>query len=135
MTSSYTATKQPAPGRPFVRGDARINRKGRPKTFDALRALAQQIAHETAKDADGADIIVDGHVATITENILRQWATSTDPRLQLAFMEWAYGKPPASVAHTGSGTIPVRFVDYRNGLEGDGAVVVEWRDGSTVSDF
>jgi hypothetical protein len=28
----------------FTKGDKRINRKGRPKTFDALRALAQTIA-------------------------------------------------------------------------------------------
>lgn len=39
---------------PFVKGDPRINRKGRPKGFDQLRALAQQIAAEVgATDADG----------------------------------------------------------------------------------
>ena len=35
--------------KPFVKGDPRINRKGRPKSFDALRSLAQEIAHEAAK--------------------------------------------------------------------------------------
>lgn len=136
MTGSYTATKQPATGRPFTKGDARINRKGRPKTFDALRTLAQQIAHETAK-VGGVEVVVDGHLVTVTEAILRQWASSKDPRLQLAFMEFAYGKPPASVSHTGSGagTIPVRFIDYRTGLEGDDKIIVEWRDGGTVNDF
>jgi hypothetical protein len=35
----------PSPSKPFAKGDKRINRKGRPKTFDALRQLAQTIAH------------------------------------------------------------------------------------------
>src|SRR5271157_1445554 len=85
--------------------DPRINRKGRPKSFDALRELAQQIAHEEArsrsesKDADGnpipgKPIIIDGHVVTVTEAIMRQWATSKDPRLVQAFINYAYGTPP-----------------------------------------
>ena len=44
----------------FVKGDPRINRKGRPKSFNALRELAQQIAHETAK-SDGKDVILGGY--------------------------------------------------------------------------
>jgi len=67
----------------FTKGDKRINRKGRPKTFDALRALAQTIAHEDISDG-----------MTVTEAILRKWAGSKDPRLQLQFMEVAYGKVP-----------------------------------------
>ncbi len=34
----------------FTKGDPRINRNGRPKSFDALRALAQEIAHEVEND-------------------------------------------------------------------------------------
>lgn len=66
----------------FTKGDQRINRKGRPKTFDALRALAQQIAHEK------------GDEGTVTESILRDWSKSKDPKLQIQFMEIAYGKVP-----------------------------------------
>lgn len=82
------------PGKSFTKGDPRINRKGRPRTFDALRTLAQDIAHEEAKDANGQTITVNGKGVTIAEAILRKWATSKDPRLQINFMEVAFGKTP-----------------------------------------
>ena len=69
-------------GKGFVKGDPRINRKGRPKSFDALRALAQEIAHEEAI-SDGQPIIINGKIVTVTEAILRKWAASKDPRLQM----------------------------------------------------
>ena len=72
----------------FQKGDPRINRKGRPKSFDALRELAQQIAHEPTQ------IVVDGHKVTVAEAILRQWAQSKNPQLQRAFIEVAFGKVP-----------------------------------------
>ncbi len=71
----------------FVKGDTGINRKGRPKGYDPVRLLAQRIAEEPAGAGDPR--------MTLLEGILRQWAT--DPKLQLAFVECAYGKaPPAS---------------------------------------
>lgn len=74
----------------FVKGDKRINRRGRPKSFDALRALAQTIAHEDISDG-----------MTVTEAILRKWAGSKDPRLQLQFMEVCFGKVPNPVEISG----------------------------------
>lgn len=78
---------------PFKKGDPRINRKGRPKSFDALRKLAQEIAHEVATKG-GEPLVIEGHIATVSEMILRQWAQSKDPRLQQAFIAYAYGKVP-----------------------------------------
>ena len=80
------------PANGFDKRPAAINRKGRPKSFDALRELAQQIAHETVKNKSGDPVVVEGHIATVTEVILRKWAASGDPRLQMAFVEVAYGK-------------------------------------------
>ena len=87
---SNTTEKQlgGATGKGFVKGDKRINRKGRPKNFDAARALAQSIAHEEVTNPKT------GETATVTEAILRQWAASKDPRLQMYFFEVAYGKVP-----------------------------------------
>lgn len=82
-------------GKGFVKGDPRINRKGRPRTFDALRELAQQIAHETAKTKDGTPLKVNEKLVTVTEAILRQWAT--DKNRQEKFMWYAYGKVPDKI--------------------------------------
>lgn len=101
MAGSNTAAKQPPEGKPFVKGDPRINRSGRPKTFDQLRSLAQEIAHEAAARG-GKPVIVNGKTVTVTEVIMRQWAQSKDPRLQQKFIEVAYGKTSEQVLLTGS---------------------------------
>ena len=67
----------------FKPRDPRINRKGRPKTFDKLRSLAQMIAVE-----DG--ITTDEAILSNVEVILRGMMKN-DPKL---FLEIAYGKVP-----------------------------------------
>ena len=95
------------PGTPFKKGDPRINRKGRPKDFNALRELTQSIAHKIATGKDGP-MVVDGHIVTVTEAILRQWASSKNPKLQMAFLEYAYGKPSVEVQHSGELEVKVK---------------------------
>lgn len=102
--------------KPFTKNDPRINRNGRPKSFDALRKLAQQIAHEVAK-VNGVEVVIDGHKVTVAEAILRQWATSSDARLQQAFMEYAFGKPPQTTnVQLDASAITAKLVDYRAGI-------------------
>lgn len=94
----------------FVKGDARINRKGRPKSFDKLRSLAQQIAVE---DTDAG--------LTRIELIMRSWSLSKDPRLQQAFIEYAYGKVPTKNELTGANGTAVN-------------VVLQWAEENAIND-
>jgi hypothetical protein len=73
--------------RNFVKNDPRINRRGRPKGFDAFRRKAQEIACEMVTDSEGNKI-------TCVEALLRSWAKSEEPLLQKAFIEYAFGKVP-----------------------------------------
>ena len=95
--SNTADNSRKASGKPFAKGDPRINRNGRPKSFDALRALAQEIAHEKAKNSDGKVIVHDGHAVSVAEAIMRKWASSNNPQLQKAFVEIAFGKVPDTV--------------------------------------
>ena len=110
--------RNPIPNsKPFVKGDPRINRKGRPKSFDALRTLAQDIAHEKAK-AGGNTVVIDGHSVTVAEAILRQMAQSKNPAERARFLEIAFGKVSQAVEVSGK----------------DGGAIKHEVDFSTLSD-
>ena len=108
-SSNTTPEQQPpkakkpggATGKGFVKGDPRINRKGRPKSFDKLRDFAQSLLAEAAKDKDGHPLELDGHIATNLEVMLRQ--AMRNPRLLQYLLEVAYGKVPQQVDVTTGG--------------------------------
>ena len=102
----------------FGERKAQINRKGRPRSFDALRELAQQVAHEEALSG-GKPLVISGHVVTVAEAIIRQWAQSKDARLQQAFIEVAFGKVPTRNEITGAD---------------GGAIIIDWGDNAPGED-
>ena len=102
--------------KPFKKGDVRINRKGRPKTFDALRELSRTISHEVVRKPDGEPVVMGGHALTVVEAILRQWAQSKNPALQLRFMEIAYGKVPDRVEVSGKTDDAIPIVVMQPGM-------------------
>lgn len=120
MTDSNTVPKQL---KPFTKGDPRINRKGRPRSFDALRELAQEIAHEIVRTQDGQPALVNGKPVTTVELVLRSWAQSKDPRKQQAFIEYAYGRVPTETEISGKdgGPITINVVYGSKTTDGDAA--------------
>jgi hypothetical protein len=86
--------------KPFKKGDARINKKGRPRSFDALRALAQSLAHEAVETQQGK--------MTAVEVILRQMAK--DPKQRVQFLEYAFGKVPTVNEVTGKDGAPIKTI-------------------------
>ena len=88
--------------KPFVKGDKRINRDGRPATAASLSALAKRIGHEVATKKNGEVLTgPDGRPVTVIETILRQWAQN--PRQQGDFVDRAYGKVATPVDVTSKG--------------------------------
>jgi hypothetical protein len=99
-------------GKPFVRGDARINRSGRPKSFDQLRKLAQEISIEKVKDSNG-------NTLTVAEAVLRKLVQSNESRALQIFLEYAYGAPPTKIETTGfeNKTLILHFAHEREKVE------------------
>lgn len=85
-----------------------INRKGRPRSFNALRELAQQIANEPIVSADGKTKM------SRVEMVMRSWALSKNYQLQRAFIEIAYGKVPDSLNVQGNLNIAVNWDESDN---------------------
>lgn len=103
--NSKTVPKQLTP---FVKNDPRINRKGRPKNSDDLKALGLSLLHEPARDKDGNPVVIDGHVATNLEMVLRRMMQ--DKRQSADLLDRVYGKVPQAVHHEGEGGGPIRTV-------------------------
>jgi hypothetical protein len=95
----------PPKGKPFVKGDPRINRKGRPKDFDAVRKLAQQLANEEAKGAGGQLVVIDNEIQTNVTMVLRQLMKDNP----VAFLQYAYGKPKEELDVQHSGQVVVNW--------------------------
>jgi hypothetical protein len=107
-TLPETPKKKPR-GLPFIHGDPRINRKGRPKSFDQLRKLAVLVAAEQDE----------GGITRVLE-ILRDMAKSKEVAKQAKFLEYSYGKVPDKVDVTSGGEAITFIVERRKDEETGG---------------
>ncbi len=98
----------PSSLKPFTKGDARINRKGRPRNPPALRELTLDILTEPATGADGASVLVNGKPISKVEAIVRAAVTSKDPRQRQWAIELGYGKPVQQVELAGKDGGPIQ---------------------------
>jgi hypothetical protein len=78
VRSNTVGKQRKATGKPFTKGDARINRNGRPKVFDFIRGLAQDIGDE-----------IDPIQKRINAEVALRRLLRDDPKV---FLEIAYGK-------------------------------------------
>ncbi len=87
----------PKNSKPFVKGDKRINRKGRPKSHDVLHQAIQRIGAEivTSKDGKSSRMRLDV--------LLLQMFQSDDPAAWRLLLEHGWGKPPEQVDVTSGG--------------------------------
>lgn len=89
-------------GKPFVKGDPRINPGGKVKSFDDLRTFLQEIAHEDVQSIDKQKIMR-----------LRELVLKLSPK---EYLEFAYGKVPLSqIVDITSGGKPIGWKDFING--------------------
>lgn len=99
--------------------------KGRPKSFDAIRKIAQMIGGETLESKDGKLQM------KRAEAILRAWSMSNNYQLQIKFMEIGYGKVPDAHEITGKDGKPIEIKDisgYRDTILRKLAIIAESGD-------
>lgn len=113
MTEEKVGYKNPPKSTQFKKGDPRINRNGRPKSFDTLRKLAQQIAHEEATSR-GQTIIIDNQKQTNITMLMRDLMQSNPVK----FLEYAFGKPKEEIDVT-SGGEQIKFIFGGANIEDD----------------
>ena len=95
-----TAKKHRVVGRPFVKGDPRINRKGRPpvpKSIIDLQALIDEIADEEVVNPSTGEKI------QRLRAMLRSMMTGKETSGKIHILDRRYGKVPQSVDVTSGG--------------------------------
>lgn len=86
--------------KPFVKGDPRINRKGRPKSIGMLREMAKEIVNEEVEvkgPSKGRGVPRDTIKKTRLQVLMEDWASSPSFSKQRTILELGYGKLDAEI--------------------------------------
>lgn len=94
-----------ARGKPFTKGDTRINRRGRPKSHDQLRALIQKLAWEQVGDSE----------LTRLEVMIRAMLASKSAADRENILRHGWGDVPKEVELSGNQDKPLRIVPFDYG--------------------
>ena len=100
---------------PSTNADSPKKRMGPPFKLDIMRELASDIGYEPV------DFKTDPYARSRVEAILRDWATSSELRKQLAFMRYAFGRPPKATPTKPKNTKP-RVTESKHG----NLTIIEW---------
>lgn len=86
--------------KPFVKGDPRINRKGRPKTIGMLREMAKEVINEEVEvkgPSKGRGVERETITKTRLQALMEDWASSNAYSKQRTILELGYGKLDAEI--------------------------------------
>ena len=110
--------------KPFKKNDPRINRGGRPHTYDLIHEIATRLCAEPADLEDNPEGL------SQLEAIMREWLTSKSFQKQLAVIQYAYGKIPEKleIEKKEPNNIIIEWTDsYPADYDAS-----EWKDGNRI---
>jgi hypothetical protein len=97
--------------KPFVKGDPRINRNGRPRSSKQIEDLIHALLALPAKDKNGKSVLVNGEQATEAEAMLIDMARN--PKNRQTLLEYGYGKVKEKIDMSVTEKAEVRIVTER----------------------
>lgn len=78
----------------FRKGDKRINRNGRPRSFDKLQALTVEMFNRPALDNNGNPVLIEDRPASVIEVVMWRMIHSKNMKEVQYAIEIAFGKVP-----------------------------------------
>jgi len=87
-----------------------INKNGRPRSFDALRKMAQEMFIRPALDAGGEPVKIDGKPASIVEVVVWKMIHSKNPKEVELALQIAFGKVPDNMELNQKGEIIIKVI-------------------------
>jgi len=108
---------------PSTNADSPKKRMGAPFKLDIMNDLTSEIGYKPI------DLKNDPYALACVEAILRDWATSSELRKQLAFMRYGFGRPPKGTLAKPKVKKPI-VTESKNG----NLTIIEWPEDTESED-